>query len=182
MLKWTLPLLLVAGLAPSGVSAEPEEKTYYRYKTESGSIAFTDELKRVPERYRPGTERVPARSILDYDRTSVSRPGASTVAPPTVAAPGGGAAERAEPGDSDLSLELEPGVNLRVPSGALADEDEPIRIHRRHFVDQYGEQRQRTQVTKGDRVLVDITEDGTVYRKWTGDQVGMPFEPPAEDD
>lgn len=55
--------LLVATLAVPAAAG-----SFYRYQTDDGGIAFTDDAKRVPERYRDGAEEIRRDGFDDFDR------------------------------------------------------------------------------------------------------------------
>ena len=177
MLKSIL-LVAVTLLAPAIVLAG----TYYRYTTDSGSTAFADKLDRVPERYRDSATEVPAQSIFDYPRTTVTEKPAPTpeaaqpapTAQPVIQLPGYPGATA----DSGIVLELQPGIRVRVPE---QDDDKPLRVHRRFYNDGIGDFT-RTQITHDGKVLVELTEDREPYVKWDGDDVEMPNEGERDDD
>ena len=58
----------------------------YRYETDEGTLAFTDELKRVPAKYRDGAEKLVDRSLWTYPRLTPVPRGATTQAMPSVVA------------------------------------------------------------------------------------------------
>lgn len=53
-------LLLAAAPAPAG--------TLYRWTTEDGTLAFADDARRIPERYREGAEEVQTEGLTGYQR------------------------------------------------------------------------------------------------------------------
>lgn len=61
--------LLVGSAAGAG--------TLYRWTTESGSVAYADDLKRVPERYRDRVDTVTSEALADYGRLTPTDPVAS---------------------------------------------------------------------------------------------------------
>jgi hypothetical protein len=66
-----LMLLLTAALAAPAAAG-----TLYRYTTEDGSLAFTDDLKRVPERYRQTAQTMETGKLTRYARYSPADPAA----------------------------------------------------------------------------------------------------------
>jgi len=64
-------VLAVAAVAP--VSAG----TLYRWKADDGSISYTDDLKRVPERYRDHVEAITTDGLAGYPRFTPTDPAAS---------------------------------------------------------------------------------------------------------
>ena len=55
-------LLAVAGATPAAAG------TLYRWKSDDGSVAYTDDLKRVPERYRDKAEAITTDGLASYPR------------------------------------------------------------------------------------------------------------------
>src|SRR5690606_27230374 len=52
----------LAAAAPAGAG------TLYRWQTENGTLAFADDPKRIPERYREGAEEIHTEGLDDYER------------------------------------------------------------------------------------------------------------------
>jgi hypothetical protein len=73
MWKWTAALALAA--LPLQAGAE----SLFRWTAEDGSVAYTDDAKRIPERYRPSAETIQTGGITGYERYSPAR-GESQVA------------------------------------------------------------------------------------------------------
>lgn len=71
-----LPLALAALFTPALASAD-----FFSYQTDEGVLAFTDDVKNVPSRYRDQVENVPAQSVFDYSRTTLVPRGATISAP-----------------------------------------------------------------------------------------------------
>ncbi len=152
MRKFAVVLVSLA-LVSAGVAVAD---TYYRYETET-AVTFTDDLERIPVRYRDSARMFEAKSLFDYERATVAEKGATRIAP---AAPmvGLGALELPDPEGSALetiTVDLGGGVSVDVPVGA---NDEPIRVE--HSWD-YRERDGTialypvTQVKQGDRVLLE---------------------------
>lgn len=75
-----LALVLGAGVLMGSASADA--KTVYRWATEEGVISFTDELKRVPERYREQVTRIDTKTLSSAKRFSkMSTPATASHAP-----------------------------------------------------------------------------------------------------
>jgi hypothetical protein len=71
-----LLLLLVAGsLALSGTAADAG--TYYRWETEDGGLAFADDPKRIPERYRAKADLIETEGLGSYERYTPTDPQAA---------------------------------------------------------------------------------------------------------
>ena len=156
MLRLTVLLATLALLTAAVATAE----TYYRYETESGSQSFTDDREQIPERYQDSTRMFDAKSIFDYERTSVAEKGASRVAPAERrVAPD--ALDQPEPEGfalKTITVDLGGGISVEVPVGAG---DEPVRV------EHHWDHRERdgtvslysvTQVKQGDRVLLETYE------------------------
>jgi hypothetical protein len=118
-------------LAPRLAAAE-----YWRYETESGSIAFTDDPKSIPAKYRESAKAVKAESLFDYDRLSVVEPirpapapaAAGTAPVPVFPWPVERAAEPRRDVEDRVSLDVG-GMRFDLE----ADEDEPITVERRQY-------------------------------------------------
>jgi hypothetical protein len=119
-----LPLALAALLAPALASAD-----YFRYETDEGVLAFTDDMKRVPSRYGERVETVTEQSLFDYARATIVPRGASNTAAPTpvdleLAIP---ATESAGPTGARMQISSNPSTTtIEVPADAKA----PVRIER----------------------------------------------------
>ncbi len=87
------PLALAALLTPALASAD-----IYRYETDEGVLAFTDDVKRVPSRYQDSVERIKEASLLEYARLTIVPRGASNSARWTLPQGESAAAPRTEPG------------------------------------------------------------------------------------
>lgn len=156
MEKWLAALVVGALLVPALGGAE----TYYRYETDSGSIAFTDERERIPTRYRESVTDVPASSLFDYAHTTLSESGASAVAPPKEL-PTGAALEPGEVGlqgelPERLALEIGDGVSLSIPT----DPSERITVTRDVLRWEDGLLRRYTIIKRGDRIIAEIGSQG----------------------
>jgi hypothetical protein len=62
-------ILLIAALAAPAMAG-----TLYKWTAEDGSVAFTDDPKRVPERYRSQVETRTASGLDDYERFTPGDP------------------------------------------------------------------------------------------------------------
>ena len=56
---------------------------YYSYETEEGTLAFADDIERVPKRYQKDVKQQAERSLRDYARATLVPRGASRSAAPT---------------------------------------------------------------------------------------------------
>ena len=68
MWKWTAAALALA-VAPLQAGAEQ----LFRWTAEDGSVAYTDDAKRIPERYRSSAETIQTSGITGYARYSPAR-------------------------------------------------------------------------------------------------------------
>ena len=64
--KWLSAAALALGLMPGVAAAD-----YWRYTTESGSLAFTDDVKNVPAKYKASAERIKEEKLESYHRLSI---------------------------------------------------------------------------------------------------------------
>ena len=164
---WVAGAALALTLAPRLAAAD-----YWRYETESGAVAFTDDAKGIPAKYRESAKRIKAESLFDYDRLSVVEPiktapvpTSAAVAPVPVfpwpsadAAQAGAARER----DREDRVSLDVG-GMRFDLDA--DDDEPIRVDRRQYTDEDGRYFDHggitgptTVIKRGDKTIAYIDE------------------------
>lgn len=61
-------LMLGGALLAVALAAPATAGTLYRWTAPDGSVSFTDDPKRIPERYRDGAEAVATRGLDDYGR------------------------------------------------------------------------------------------------------------------
>lgn len=62
---------LLGGLAVAGLALAPagaQARTLYRWTTDDGGIAFADDAKRIPERYRERAEQITTEGLSGYAR------------------------------------------------------------------------------------------------------------------
>ncbi len=74
-------VLLTLLLAIPGVAGA---EYYYEYETDVGTLSFTDDLRRVPEKYRKVAERHLSRPLFEYDRATIIEKGAATASADTI--------------------------------------------------------------------------------------------------
>jgi len=130
---------VVLATAPAGAG------TLYRWQTENGTLAFADDPKRIPERYREGAEQIQTEGLDGYGRYT----------------PTDGAAQREQA--EQLSERLD-GLRERSgvgeePAGVVVIEEPPAR----HPLEGVALQSTREEVG---RRLVN-TEDGPRWRRTT---------------
>ena len=152
----TTAVLVVALFAPATALAD-----LYRYETESGTIAFTDDVNRIPARYRPDAKRQTERGLQSYRRLTVVPRGA-TYAPKRVfeeeSEPRKPEAAESAPAPATPSLEI--AIDRRSAIEIPLDSDEPITVLR----DQYrylddralGTYKPFTVIKQGDKVIAEI--------------------------
>ena len=68
VLARTLPRTLLAAAVLFAVAAPASAKVVYRWKTDDGGYAFTDDAKRIPEKYRTQAKASPLRPLQTYKR------------------------------------------------------------------------------------------------------------------
>ncbi len=134
------PLALVALLTHALASAD-----IYRYETDEGVLAFTDDVKRVPSRYQDSVERIAEASLFEYARVTIVPRGASNSAGWTLPEGESATAPRTEPGrrvrissnPSTTTLRTEPGRRVRISSNPStttldlpAHTDAPVELER----------------------------------------------------
>ena len=146
----TLPRTLIAAAVLFSVAAPASAKVVYHWKTDDGGYAFTDDAKRIPEKYRTQAKASPLRPLQTYKRYTPAQnsgtqaylsgveksaremsklnarlSGPGTTAPGTIygASWGNGAAIVVGSGGQSA---------VAIGSG-LADSDDPIVIEKRRF-------------------------------------------------
>ncbi|HTO07128.1 MAG TPA: hypothetical protein VMR86_08725 [Myxococcota bacterium] len=160
--KWLVVAALALGLVPKLAAAD-----YWRYETDSGSTAFTDDAKNIPAKYRASAVKIAEEPLATYRKLSV-------VQTSPTATPNGVAAQRADalppraeaplaqagPGVQRLGINVS-GVQVDID----ADADEPIHIDKRQWEDDNGDyfdhggtMAPTTVIRKGDRPLAYIDE------------------------
>jgi hypothetical protein len=164
-------IVLLAALATPALGG-----TLYKWTTEDGSVAFTDDSKRVPDRYRSQVETIETGGLDGYERftptdsTAVAsqrarlearlerlRESAAVTAVPAPQA-------AAEGPTSETIVQVNRGTALRIPATASGEEPivvEDVRVKRKGSVRTIGD----TVVRQGDKVLVVVRPDsvsGTV--------------------
>jgi hypothetical protein len=87
----------------------------YRWETENGTLAFADDVKRIPDRYRAQAEAIAPESLDGYSRFTPTDPGAQQA-------------------HSDRLVERLDGLRASsadevIPSGVVAEDSESARAH-----------------------------------------------------
>ena len=116
-----IPLALTALLTPALASAD-----IYRYETDEGVLAFTDDVERVPSRYQESIERITEASLFEYARVTIVPRGASNSAGWTLPQGESVAAPRTEP-ERRLRISSNPSTTtLDLP----AQSEAPVELER----------------------------------------------------
>ncbi len=166
--NWLAAASLALALAPQLAAAD-----YWRYETETGGIAFTDDPKNIPAKYRESATAVKEESLFEYSRLSVVepvRPAAPTpagvardAAVPVFAWPAG-QAEVAEPRGSSVSVNVG-GMQINVDGDG--EDEEPLYVDRGQYTDLDGNyfdhggiMSPTTIIRRGDKPLAYIDERG----------------------
>jgi hypothetical protein len=129
-------ITLTAALAAALLAPAAARADLYRYETEQGTVAFTDDIERVPARYRASAKREDPRDLESYSRLTIVPKGATTHAPPAraeaesvaEAPPGGAVIEAPRP-----SLEIGLGGSRAIEIPFDPSSDEPIVVRRRQY-------------------------------------------------
>ena len=146
------PVLLLPALAHAEL---------WRYETESGSVAFTDDAERIPARYAEKAVKLEDRSLQDYERTTISEPGASIESAVTTIdlealdeelAPATGSSE------AGAKQRVNVYVDGRIQLDVEADSDEPIYVDKGQYVLRKGILSPHTIVSRGGKTLIVIDE------------------------
>ena len=161
--NWLAAANLALVLAPQLATAD-----YWRYETETGGIAFTDDPKNIPAKYRESAKAVKEESLFDYGRLSVVDPvPAAAPTQPGVAreplTPWPPAERRVEePEGSKVSVNIG-GMHISVEG----EDDEPIYVDRGQYTDLDGNyfdhggiMSPTTIIRRGDKPLAYIDERG----------------------
>lgn len=167
--KWVIAAALALGAVPQIAAAD-----YWRYETDSGSTAFTDDAKNIPAKYRASAVKIAEESLFTYKRLSIVDPVKPTprrvaeteavpVFPWPVPAPAATAAAVAPSDrhpDERVSVDVE-GIRIDVDP----DADEPLYVDKRQYTDADGNYIEHggymsatTIVRRGDKPLVYIDE------------------------
>ena len=161
--KLLLPVLvlpLVWMVSGNALAAE----TFYRYETEK-SIAYTDKLENVPERYRESAVPVLAEDLFSYSRTTIAenhpptpRPGRLDAIDASQAPPRAAAAPARQP----IVVYDQTGVTV-MADGEDPDNEGPVRVERNVYRWEEGSLYQYTVVRRGERVLAEIREGNGIF-------------------
>lgn len=148
-------------------------QSLYRWTAPDGSVSFTDERERIPERHRDQAEALGRQGLDDYTRYTPVHPASpeqkarekerlerlrAANAPPAVAARSG--ARTSAPASQDAVVELDDQTAVRIPSGHGGGGEGPLVVEEVR-VKPKGHVRTThdTVVRRGDEVLLVIRED-----------------------
>ncbi len=150
------PLLTLVLLLPAVAHAE-----LWRYETESGSVAFTDDAERIPARYAEKAVKLEDRSLQDYERTTISERGASIEsAVTTIDLEALDEEQAGATGSSKAGAKQRVNVYVdgRIQLDVEADSDEPIYVDKGQYVLRKGILSPHTIVSRGGKTLIVIDE------------------------
>ena len=128
-------IILTAALAAALLAPAAAFADLYRYETEQGTIAFTDDVERVPARYRASATRQEVRGLESYPRLTVVPRGATYAPADPFAEREAVEAERSEPGREavaarpSVEIGLGAGDAIELPLGS----DGPITVRRNQW-------------------------------------------------
>ena len=146
-------LLSVLGMCvPTLAGAE-----YYRYETENGSIAFTDDREQIPARYRDSVQVLAEQSLHSFERTTRVEPREQAEETPHVStAPAPRIQHVPAPSTKPrrVTVALGDGVDFDVES----ESDEPIIVQKRILKSDGRGTAEYTIVKQGDKILMEIHE------------------------
>jgi len=152
-------IVAAALLAPPAGAAD-----LFRYETESGTLSYTDDVKRIPSRYRDQAVREAPRSLSTYPRlTVVDSPPEAPAEAPAERDPFAALAEAlarfapAAPGDaSAVQVPVGESFSFQAPAAG----EEPVRVRRNQWreVDDGSLTYYKpfTVIEQGDRVIAEI--------------------------
>ena len=69
-------VLLVLGMSSVAFAGESGSVSVYKWVTDSGTFAFTDDSKNIPPKYRPKVELLTVGSVRDYEKYTHVEPDA----------------------------------------------------------------------------------------------------------
>lgn len=140
--NWLAAAAFALALAPQLAAAD-----YWRYETETGGVAFTDDPKSIPAKYQASAKAVEEASLFDYGRLSVvdpvraSAPTGAGVAPKDAAVPVFAwpvPPTEAPAPDRGSSVSVNVG-GMQINVDGDSDEDEPLYVDRSQYMDLNGE-------------------------------------------
>jgi hypothetical protein len=172
MLARILPRTLSAAAVLVAVAAPAGAKIVYRWKTDDGVYAFTDDAKRVPEKYRSQAKTSPLRSLPGYKNyTPAQRSGTASYAKRMESsaiamsrlnarlsgqgvAPGGSYYGGPSGEEAVLRVGTSGNSNVEIQSSLADDSASPIMVEQKRFyVPGLNSTRTNTIVRQGNKIL-----------------------------
>ena len=157
--------VVIGGLGLAVAAATPVAgETVYRWTAADGSVAFTDDAKRIPAQYRDAAERLRAGDLTAYERYTPTRPAARAAEDELAArlerlremnatASGGGALAAGSAAGTQTIFQLDNRTSIAIPNDQLAG-DEPVVVEQRRVRDRNNISTTHvTVVRQGDRIL-----------------------------
>jgi hypothetical protein len=151
-------LLALALAAPAGAG------TVYRWTAADGSLAFTDDAKRIPAQYRSKSKRSQSGDLENYERYTPTKASAENTEARLAArlerlrafnagSIAAGAAAAAQGSGTQTILQLDNRTSIAIPNDQQADED-PVVVEERRVRDRNNMTTTHvTVVRQGDRIL-----------------------------
>ena len=134
--NWAAAAVFALALAPQLAAAD-----YWRYDTETGGVAFTDDPKGIPAKYQASAKKIKEESLFEYSRLSVVDP-VQAAAPTRASVAARDAAEQAfaSPAAQPQAPRAGSVVSLNVGGLQLnvegeGDDDEPLVVDRGQYED-----------------------------------------------
>ena len=155
---YLMPSLLVLGAFGFWLPL-PAGAEYYRYETDNGSLAFTDDPEQIPARYRDSAVAVPEQSLHDWNRTTHVEPAPALPPRAAKASPQRLRQVKSEAAPARDVVTLN-GIDGDIDVGVdvTARSDEPIIVEKRVMRSDGIGTVEYTIVRQGDRVLMEIRE------------------------
>ena len=140
--KWVIGAALLLGLLPQAARAE-----YWRYETDSGSIAFTDDAKNIPAKYREHAQKIAEQSLDGYRRLSIVQKQPALTLKSVAPDPGYAGYAQAPMSNRIATEDMQPGQTIHrlginvsgVQVDIDADSNEPIYVDKSQWVDREGD-------------------------------------------
>lgn len=150
---YVMPSLLVLGAFGFWLPL-PAGAEYYRYETDNGSLAFTDDPEQIPARYRDAAVAVPEQSLHDWNRTTHVEPAPALPPRAAKASPQRLRQVKSEaaPARDVVTLQVADDIDFDV----TARSDEPIIVEKGVLRSDGRGTAEYTIVRQGDRVLMEI--------------------------
>jgi hypothetical protein len=150
-------VVALALAAPAGA------ETVYRWTAADGSVAFTDDAKRIPAQYRAQAKRSESGDLENYERYTPTKASAESYEAKLAARiqrlreinEAGDARPAAPPAGSGTQtiLQLDNRTSVAIPNDQLGD-DEPVIVEERRIRDRNNATTTHvTVVRQGDRIL-----------------------------